>query len=62
MSWVNVCLRENSSNNAFAEMSEFCLIIDSNFYVKKILQTSREKSTMSLGDKRGNSIYKQTNV
>lgn len=31
-------------------MSEFCLIIDSNFYVKKILQTSREKSTMSLGD------------
>lgn len=43
-------------------MSEFCLIIDSNFYVKKILQTSREKSTMSFGDKRGNSIYKQTNV
>lgn len=43
-------------------MSEFCLIIDSNFYVKKIPQTSREKSTMSLGDKRGNSIYKQTNV
>lgn len=62
MSWVSVCWRENSSNNAFAEMSEFCLIIDSNFYVKKILQTSREKSTMSLGDKRGNSIYKQTNV
>lgn len=42
-------------------MSESGLIIDSNFLCEKSLQTSREKSTMSLEDKRRNSIYKQTN-
>lgn len=36
MLWVNVCWRENLLNNVFVEMLEFCLIIDFNFYVKKI--------------------------